>query len=106
MERIKLRYYGKHMPPGIYEIRKDKADELVKNDDYDFVDKPIKTEDSVPKSKEHPNKTFRKHPNKSWTEKKIKEWIVKNNIPVDYNISKDYKADILMRLRQGGYLDD
>ena len=43
-------------------------------------------------------------PTEKWKESTIKEWIVKSNIPIEYDIKRDTKKEILGRLKEKGYL--
>jgi len=37
-------------------------------------------------------------PNMRWTEQRIKEWIIENDLPVEYDIQAELKADKLKEL--------
>jgi len=86
---VLLKYIGQHQRQDIYEVDEKKVEALLSRGDFILAgDEP------KPKPK----------PKQSWTEKKIKKWILDNNIPLEYNIKRDTKAEMLRRLEDGGWI--
>jgi|TARA_R100001530_G_scaffold62534_3_gene45031 hypothetical protein len=91
---VKIEYKGGHLPAG---LQKDvNEDDLKKytSSGWFVIGKEESPIEKMPVEK----------PGTSWTEKKIKQWIHENEIPVEYNIANDNKADILEELKTKGYL--
>ncbi len=91
---------NKHKPfKQVLEVKDEKVAQYVK-DGFEQIDESPKEEVIATPD---PGLVVEK-PSSSWTEKKIKQWITDNGIPVDYNIPRDTKTEILTKLRDGGYL--
>lgn len=93
---MELNYIGKYQPKGMkIDVDRKTADELIKMGQWSSETNP---EELVEDSE------LVVIPTKKWTEKGIKAWIEERDIPVDYDIKRDTKKEILKRLADGGHI--
>ena len=97
MTQIELKVLDPHQPEGmIVQVEEDIVNDLLSTGHYKRLGskKIVEKEEPVIKIK----------PNKSWAEKKIKSWIKENKFPIKYDIINDTKDDVLLRLKDKGYI--
>lgn len=88
-----LKYIGNHLPQEEVLVEESLVDGLLKTGVYELAGEQHK-----------PEMEQDKKPSKKWKEKDIKEYIEANKIPVKYDLINDTKEDILLRLKEKGYL--
>ena len=87
---VQIKNISPHRPKDmIIDVDEDRAKKAIESGEFIRIGETVSQE---------------KKPDKSWTETEIKNWIVKNNIPLTYNISSDTKRYILNALTQRGYI--
>lgn len=85
--KTKIRYIGSHQPRTILEVEESTVKELMETGLYELVDKKVVKKDK---------------PGLSWTEKEIKAWIEKEGLPLEYDIKRDTKKEMLERIKAFG----
>lgn len=96
--KMQLKYIGNNQPQDmIIECEEKDAQRLLNSGNYEIVGDSRKKETTIKSNKV-------KKPDKHWTEMEIYNWIGDNNIPVKYKPVNDTKAEVLEKLKEGGYI--
>lgn len=96
--KVQLKYIGTNQPQNmVIESEEKDVQRLIDSGNYERADSIKETQVAIKSNKVE-------KPNKSWTEMQIYNWIVDNNIPVKYKPVNDTKAEVLDKLKEGGYI--
>lgn len=92
MVKVELVSSDPHNPlGGIVRVDNDRVGELLATGKYKLKSEAVAV-------------VIEKVPDAGWTEKEVKDWIVSRNVPVEYDIKRDSKKEILERLKAGGFI--
>ena len=93
MGKVEVEYVGWHHPRGVVEVEESLVDSLLETGDYKLAG-----EKKNAKKKKEVNLAST-IPTLKNSEKEIKAWIEEQGLPLEYNIKRDTKVEMLERIK-------